>query len=74
MSGLLIAEASLAVRHGLLGTLTLGVVSHGLHCLMARGTSPGPGITSMSPALAGGFFTTGPPRKSQMEKVSSKFN
>ena len=29
---------------------------------------PGPGIKPMSPALAGGFFTTGPPGKSQ--KVS----
>ena len=27
---------------------------------------PGPGIKSMSPALAGGFLTTGPPRKSSV--------
>ena len=27
------------------------------------GDPPGPGIESMSPALAGGFFTTEPPEK-----------
>ena len=29
---------------------------------------PGPGIKPMSPALAGGFLTTGPPGKSQISK------
>ena len=37
------------------------VVAFGLSCTWSL---PGPGIKPMSPALAGGFLTTGPPRKS----------
>ena len=38
------------------------VVPHGLSCPVACGNLvPGPGIKPMSPALEGGFLTTGPP-------------
>ena len=40
-----------------------GVVAHGLRCSEACGIFPEPGIEPVSPALAGGFFTTGPPGK-----------
>ena len=41
------------------------IVAHGLSCPMACGSLiPGPGIKSMSPALAGGFLTIGPLGKS----------
>ena len=41
------------------------VVACGLHCLEACGILvPGPGICTMSPALAGGFLTAEPPGKS----------
>ena len=40
-------------------------MAHGLSCLAARGIlDPGPGIEPSSPALEGGFLTTGPPGKS----------
>ena len=35
---------------------------------------PGSGIEPMSPALAGGFFTTGPPGKPQNVKGLNPFN
>ena len=42
------------------------VVAHRLSCYTARGILvPGPGIEPVSPALQGGFLTTGPPGKSQ---------
>ena len=41
------------------------VVSHRLSCPVACGTLvPGSGIELESPALAGGFLTTGPPQRS----------
>ena len=41
------------------------VVAHGFSCPEACGILvPRPGIKPMSPALAGGFLTTGPPGKS----------
>ena len=39
------------------------VVVHGLSCSAARGILPDQGSNPWSPALAGGFFTTGPPGK-----------
>ena len=60
---LLIAVASLVAEHGF--------QAHGLSRCGARAQLlrdmwdlPGPGIEPMSPALAGGFFTTAPPGKS----------
>ena len=42
------------------------VVAHGLSCPVACGILvPQPGIDPTSPALEGGFLTTGPPGKSQ---------
>ena len=42
------------------------VVARGLSCPAACGNLvPRPGIEPTSPALEGGFFTTGPPGKSQ---------
>ena len=42
------------------------VAARGLSCPMACGILvPRPGIEPMSPALEGGFLTTGPPGKSQ---------
>ena len=38
-----------------------------LCCHTAQGNLPGPGIEPMSPALAGGFFTTEPPGKLQSQ-------
>ena len=37
------------------------------------GFFPGPGIESMSPALAGRFLTTGPPGNSQILKYRQIF-
>ena len=48
---LLIAVASLVGEHGLYGMQASVVVAHGLMFDL-----PGPGIKSVSPALAGGFF------------------
>ena len=39
-------------------------MAHRLSCPCSMWHFPGPGIKSMSPALAGGVLTTGPPRKS----------
>ena len=67
---------SLVVEHRLWGTQTsvvaacglqsMGsvVVVHVLFCPAACGISPGPGIQSVFPALAGRFLTFGPPGKS----------
>ena len=45
-----------------LGARASGVVAHGLSCSLACGIFPGPGLEPVSPALAGGFLTTVPPR------------
>ena len=71
--GLLIAVAS-PMEHGLWGvwasvfvaprlqSTDSVVVAHGLSCSAACGILVrGPGIEPMSPALQGGFLTTGPP-------------
>ena len=42
-------------------------VVQGLSCSEALWNLPGPGITPMSPALAGRFLTTGSPGKSSIE-------
>ena len=63
---------SLVVAHGFQGAWALSlrhvssvVVACGLSCPEACGILvPLPGIEPMSPALEGGFFTTGPPGKS----------
>ena len=64
--GLPPAAASLVAEHGLqargfqyLQQAGLVVAVQGLKvlCAMARGILPGPGITLMSPALAGGFLS-----------------
>ena len=59
--GLLIAVASLGPRAGAGGFSSRGTQAE-LPCGMRH--LPGPGIEHTSPALAGGFLTTGPPRKS----------
>ena len=58
--GLLIAAASLVAEHGL---LTRRLSSCGARALLLCGMCdlPGAGIEPMSPALAGGFLTTGSP-------------
>ena len=39
---------------------------------LTQGYLPNPGIEPASPALAGGFFTTAPPRKPQMVIIIAK--
>ena len=46
------------------------VVVHGLSCSEICGL-PGSGIESMSPALAGGFFTTEAPGKPKENRLCS---
>ena len=47
--------------------MSSGVVACGLSCPAAcRILVPGPGLKPVSPALEGGFFTTGPPGKSRV--------
>ena len=55
---LLIVVASFVVKHGLRSCRARAW----LHC--GLGDLPGPGIQTVSPALAGGFLTTGPAGKS----------
>ena len=61
--------ASVVVEHGLsscgLRALERRLSSCGARALLLRGRLdlPGPGIEPVSPALAGGFLTTAPPRK-----------
>ena len=38
---------------------------HGFKLLWSMWNIPGPGMELMSPALVGGFLTTGPPGKSR---------
>ena len=63
-------SASVVAAHGL-SSCGLGALEHRLGSCGARAQLlhsmwdlPGPGIESMSPALAGGFLTTVPPGKS----------
>ena len=58
--GLLTAVASLVLEQGLQGTQASVVVAHELSCMWDL---PRPGIEPVSSALAGGFFTNGPPGK-----------
>ena len=49
------------------------VMSYRLSCPTASGILvPRPGIRPESPALAGGFLTTGPPRKSPSKEIEAK--
>ena len=73
---------SLAVVHGLLVTVA-SLVEHGLQATQALqlwrmglaapkyGNLPRPGVEAISPALAGGSFTTGPPEKPSCFILSS---
>jgi len=62
---LLIAAASLLQSTG---SRTSGLSSGGVQAPVACGMLvPGLRIESMSPSLAGGFLTTGPPEKSKLE-------
>ena len=54
----LLVVAFLAAEHELSSVGARAQVPHGMWNL------PGPGIEPMSPALVGGFLTTGPPQKS----------
>ena len=56
--GFPIAAASLVAAQG------SAVAAHGLSCPAAMWNLPEPGIEPGAPALAGGFFTAGPPEKS----------
>ena len=60
--GLLIVVASLVAEHGLQAR---GLSSCGARASLLRlmWDLPGPGLEPVSPALAGGFLTTAPPRK-----------
>ena len=70
--GLLTAVASLDAEHGLQGVwahwlqhVSSDVVGRGISGSIAHDVLvPGPGIEPVSPALTGGFLTTGPPEKS----------
>ena len=55
------AAGSVVAAPGLQGAGAV-VVKHGLHAPRHVGL-PGPGVEPVSPALAGGFLTTGPPGK-----------
>ena len=57
-----LTPASVAAALGLESTGS-AVVALGLCCSEACGDLPGPGMEPVFPALAGGFFTTEPPRK-----------
>ena len=46
-----------------------GVVAHGLGCPVACGIFPDQGTEPVSPVLAGGLSTTGPPGKSKKKKL-----
>ena len=63
---LLVAVASLVADHRLHSVQASEVEAHDLSCPAACGILvPGLGIEPVSPVLAGGFLTTGPPGKSQ---------
>ena len=75
---LLVAVTSLAAEHGLCGPRASVVVGHGLSSCgssqlpFSMWNLAGSGIQPVSPALAGGFLTTGPPGKS-LRAFSSSF-
>ena len=61
MGSVVCGVQALLLRHA-----SSAVLVHGLNCPAACGILvPRPGIEPASPALEGGFFTTGPPGKSQ---------
>ena len=60
------SRGSWAPEHRLNSCDTWVYVLHGMWDLPGSGTEP------MSPALAGGFFTTEPPGKSKFQEVSLK--
>ena len=67
VTGLLVAVASLVAEHVLEGAQVSVVLACRLSCPMACGILvPRRGIQPVSPALAGGFLTTGPAGKSQV--------
>ena len=57
-----------ALQHRLGSSGTLAQLPHGMWDL------PRPGIKPMSPALAGGFFTTEPPGKPSLKSFDELFN
>ena len=57
----------------LLWSMDSVVVTLGLSCSEACGILPGPGVESMSPPLAGGLLTTGPPRSPSVWTFMSGF-
>ena len=59
------AGVSVVVAHWLQTTGSVGVVP-GLSCFKGVWNPPRPGIAPVSPALTGGFLTTGPTGKSQI--------
>ena len=61
--GLPTAVASSVAEHGL-QACGLNSVVHRLSFSVVCGNLPGPGSKYVSPALAGGFLTIGPPQKS----------
>ena len=64
-----------ALGIGALVVAALGLSSYGTQVLVAHGlwNLPIPGTEPMSPALAGGFLTTVPPRKSHFAIFHSFF-
>ena len=62
--GLLTAVTSLVVGHRLQGAQALVVAVHTYSLPQGKWNFPRSEIEPMSPALAGGFLTTGPSRKS----------
>ena len=59
----LVAPASLVAEQGLSGAQASAVSAPGLNCSTCGINLPGSRIEPVSPALAGGFFTTEPTGK-----------
>ena len=70
--GLLVAMVSL-VAASRLWSIGLIIVVQGLSCSEACGIFPEPGIEPVYLALAGGFFTTEPPRKPKKLNLKNSF-
>ena len=69
---LLVAVACFVAEHRLKGAWALVVVAQGFSCPLACGILlPRPRIEPMSPALAGGLLTTGPPGKFRQGGLSA---